>query len=88
MRVSTPSMTPSSIEMKEILKHRFPDYSCKLFGLGAEKSIIVQKSTFVGVQISINESNINIEGTFPSVVTSMFSYLLLIFGDILFFLHF
>ncbi len=77
MRISTLKRTPSTQEMAAILQQEFSDYSCKLFGLGLEKSIIVQKSTFVGVQISKSENYITIVGSHPTIIAWLFSILLL-----------
>ena len=53
MKILTAKIPPSTKELAEILKQEFSDhYSYKQLGLGEEKNIIVQKSTFVGVQIS------------------------------------
>ena len=77
MRISTLKKTPSTQEMAAILKQEFSDYSCKLFGLGLKKSIIIQKSTFVGVQISKSDHYITIVGSHPTIIAWLFSILLL-----------
>ncbi|SFT50939.1 hypothetical protein SAMN04489724_1066 [Algoriphagus locisalis] len=57
---------PSNAELLSFLKSELPtDYTSKLFGLG-HKSIIVQKSTFLGVQISNRENEISIIASPPS----------------------
>ena len=53
MRISTSKMLPTTNELLEDLKREFPNqYSYSLFGKGKEKSIIVRKSKFNGVEIS------------------------------------
>ncbi len=76
MRISTSKKTPSTQALIEILKQEFSDYSFKLFGLGAEKSIIVQKSTFVGVQISKSGNDFTLESSHPTLIAWLFSIVL------------
>ncbi len=81
MKVSTTKLLPSSNELVGILNWEFSDrYTFDLFGLGAEKSIIVQKSTFIGVQISKRSNEISIEGVSPSTISRV-----ILFADSLFF---
>ncbi|MCE7055593.1 hypothetical protein LZF95_12970 [Algoriphagus sp. AGSA1] len=44
---------PSNADLLRFLENELPSgYTSKLFGLG-DKSIIVQKSTFLGVQLTV-----------------------------------
>ena len=87
MRILTSKRTPSTKEMAETLNREFSDqYSFKLFGLGQKKSIIVRKSTFVGVQISKYKNEISVDGSFPSITTSLF-YSLLFFDGLYFLIN-
>ena len=55
--------TPSYAELLDFLQSKLPsNYKSKLFGLG-DKSIIVQKSIFLGVQLTIKENEIAIMGS-------------------------
>ena len=77
MKVIVSKPPPSNNELIEILKQEFSDqYTYKLFGIGKEKSIIVQKSTFVGAQISQTGKEFLIDGTPPSVTASLTALLL------------
>lgn len=65
MRISTDKPLPPADKLVDILKREFgPHYKYKLFGLG-EKTIIVQKSTFAGAQISLHKDSITVQGTPP-----------------------
>lgn len=77
MKITTTKDTPSIKELLEILKQEFSDkYSYKLYGFGDEKSIIVQKSFFVGAQISKSKNEFTIDGIPPSALSSLISILL------------
>ena len=81
MKILTSIMTPPPHELVGVLQREFSNhYSYKLFGLGAEKSIIISKSTFVGAQISKRENEITIEGTIPSITTGYFILFLGLIG--------
>ena len=70
MRIFTLQTTPSTQELAKTLKQEFSDqYSYDLFGLDKEKSIIVSKSIFVGVQISKKNNEITLQGMPASVPT-------------------
>ncbi|MEQ9289364.1 MAG: hypothetical protein RIG77_20720 [Cyclobacteriaceae bacterium] len=80
MKIFTSKNIPPIKKMAEILKQEFSDkFSYELFGIGKEKSIIVEKSTFVGVQISRTKNEISIEGIHPSVPASFISSVLAYF---------
>lgn len=65
--------TPSSAELLCFLEKVLPsEYSSKLFGLG-KKSIIVQKSTFLGVQITVGKNEISLMGSAPTFGGGMLS---------------
>ncbi|WP_276371197.1 hypothetical protein [Chryseolinea sp. H1M3-3] len=66
MRISTKEIPPPTNDLIKILKQELPAaYSCELYGLGKNKSIIVSKSNSVGAQISIHENEITIQGAPP-----------------------
>jgi len=70
MKVSISKTAPSAKELTEVLKQEFSArYSYELFGLGEEKSIIVQKSAFVGAQISKRQNEFDILITPPSIAS-------------------
>jgi hypothetical protein len=70
MKVSVSKTAPSGKELAEILNREFSNrYSYELFGLGDEKSVIVQKSAFVGVQISKRQNEFDILITPPSITS-------------------
>lgn len=77
MKILNLKNVPSTTELSEILKREFSgDYSYKFFGLDREKSIIVRKAPFVGVQISKRENEITVQGLFStSPSSSFFSFL-------------
>ena len=77
MKILNLKNVPSVTELSEILKREFSgDYSYKFFGLDREKSIMVGKSLFVGVQISKRENEITVQGIHsPSASSSFFSFL-------------
>jgi hypothetical protein len=78
MKVYASKQLPSSHELARILKEEFaPQYSYKLFGIGKVKSIMVQKSHLVGVQISKNNNEFTIVEMCPSVSTWLLSILAL-----------
>lgn len=63
MKISTTKTLPSTTELAEILQQDFAGrFSCKLYGLGKDKTIVVNESTFVGAQISISNNEITIQG--------------------------
>jgi hypothetical protein len=76
MRISLSTPPPPASELAEILRQEFSDrYSYQLFGLGAAKSIIVGKTTWIGAQISVRENEISIQGIPPSVLAGLLSFL-------------
>lgn len=83
MQVLTTKTLPSTKELIEILKREFSDkYTYEPFGLGANKSILVRKSYFVGVQILKNDNVLNIDGISPSVSASLFRVLLEVLANL------
>ena len=76
MRISTQQPPPNTASLISILKQELPShYSCTLYGLGKDKSIIVSKSSSVGAQISIRDNEITIQGTPPPPVAYFVSFL-------------
>ncbi len=81
MIVQTKEETPKVEELIQTLKKEFSHrYSYSLFGLGLDKTIMVRQSAFVGAQITIRESEIMVDGTFPSIAASCFATILSIFA--------
>ena len=75
MTISTIKPLPTTNELLEILKHELPDnYTCELYGLGREKSIIVSKSSSVAAQISVRGNEVTIQGTPPPPLAYFFSF--------------
>lgn len=71
MKVFTLKNSPSTEEIAEILKNDFSDkYAYDFFGLGAERSIIVRKSEFVGAQISKSGNQITVHAMSPNLLFS------------------
>ncbi len=67
--------SPSNEELVETLEREFSKkYSYRLFGLW-KKSIIVRKSAFLGVQVSVEESEITIQGSPPSFGAGFLAFL-------------
>ena len=76
MKVFTLNRSPSTRELAETLNRELSDqYACKLFGPNCDKSIIVSKSPFVGVQISKQGNEITVQGVPPTGLTVLFSAL-------------
>ena len=77
MNISSTKTLPSSKELIEILKREFSDkYSYEQYGVGANKSILVRKSYFVGVQISKYDNELTIDAIAPSVSASLIRMLM------------
>lgn len=73
MRISTSMALPVINELAEVLKNEFSSqHQYKLFGLG-DKSLMVRESTFVGVQISLNQDSITVQGAPPTLAGGIFS---------------
>ena len=88
MRITTLKKLPPVNDLLTKLKQQFSQqYSCRLFGIGSQKTIIVSESSFVGAQISIRENEVTIEPVPPSVfggllILLMSTELALILGPI------
>jgi hypothetical protein len=83
MKVMTTKTPPEASELIEILKREFFDkYSYRSFGAGKEKSIIVQKSTFVGAQITRHGREFTVQGIHPTVTASLVALLLQVLGNL------
>lgn len=82
MIISTSRNIPQVQQLCQVLKQEFSDqYSYRVFGLGSEKSIIIEESDLVGVQLTSRGTEISIDGTFPSVEISVFySFFFFILG--------
>ena len=76
MRVLKLKTSPSTEELVGILKREFSNlYSYNLFGLDCERSIMVEKSTFIGAQVYIKGNEITIHGISPTATTTFLSAL-------------
>lgn len=76
MKVFTVQKSPTTPELMDVLKHQFSDeYSYTQFGLGSEKSIIVRKSPFVGVQVSVMGDEVTVTGIMPSLTGNVFLFI-------------
>jgi hypothetical protein len=91
MMISAARPLPSPNELLAILKQELPNhYTCKLYGLGKNKSIIVAKSSSIAAQISTRGNEITIQGSPPpplayllsAVWWNEFVLLLLLFGGL------
>lgn len=68
---------PNFNDLLQELKNEFSgQYTFKIFGLGSQKSILVRKSAWIGVQITIYGNEINIDGSFPNIIISSLMTLL------------
>lgn len=82
MQYLTLKAAPPTKELIEVFKRDFSkEYAYKLFGLGKNKSIIVRKSPFVGVQVSKEGDNISIQRVLPSVKTTTLGFFDFVFLD-------
>ena len=67
MRIQVSKRLPPLKELVRIFKQEFSNHcSYVLFGVG-EKSILVGRSTLVGVQISVRENEVSITSSPPSL---------------------
>ncbi|MEQ9301232.1 MAG: hypothetical protein RIF33_21830 [Cyclobacteriaceae bacterium] len=72
MIISTSKHLPKLSDLYRILKAEFPAKRVRLQqGLGSTKTIVVRKSSFVGVQITAQNDQLRVDGTFPSIFTSI-----------------
>lgn len=68
---------PILSDLLQELKNEFSDqYTFKIFGLGSQRSILVRKSAWIGVQITIRNRGFFIDGSFPNLLASSFMTLL------------
>ncbi len=83
MKVIAAKKIPPTEEFIEDLKHEFSDrYAYKSFGAGSNKSIIIHKSTFIGVEISVNKNEIFIEAAPPTMEGAFFTAFLQFFSGL------
>lgn len=72
---------PSNRQLRDILSREFSGtYTYSMFGVRYDDSIIVGKSSFVGVQISKTNHEFMIQATPPTVIGGITSFLLSICG--------
>lgn len=77
MIVQATCESPNLNNLIQELKNEFSDrYTFKIFGLGSQKSILVRKSAWVGVQITVYGNEIIIDGSFPNIISSSLMTLL------------
>lgn len=73
MRIPTSKSLPGQSALIDILNQEFSGrYSSQTFGLGEDRSIMVRKSPFVGVQITQRNHELDIQATPPSVGMAYF----------------
>jgi len=83
MKLITLKTLPSTNDLIEVLKREFSDqYTYKIFGLGSEKSIIVQKSFFIGAQISKRDNEFTIDGIQPSISSTLIALTLQVLANL------
>ena len=82
MKIITTKIIPPTDEFIETLKHEFSDhYSYKSFGTGSGRSLIIHKSALIGVELSVLQNEILIDGATPTVEGTFFtSFLQVISG--------
>ncbi len=81
MIISTSKHLPKLSDLYEILKAEFPTKRVQLVqGLGSTQTIVIRKSGFVGVQITAQDDQLRVDGTFPSIFTSFLATLALWIG--------
>ena len=71
--------TPSINALKGILREVLPTYSLQLFGVKKD-SILLEKSSFVGVQISKRGNDITIQGVPPTFLAGALVFILSLAG--------
>ncbi len=63
MKILASKELPSTKDLADILQKEFSNrYTCKLFGLGKDKTILVKQSAFVSTQITIRDNEITVQG--------------------------
>jgi hypothetical protein len=63
MKIRASKAVPATQELVKILQDEFGGrYSCKLFGFGRDKTILVKQSLFVSTQITIRGNEISVQG--------------------------
>lgn len=63
MKIYTSNSLPETQAVLELLRKQFGHrYSCELFGLGKDKTIMVRQSAFVAAQVTIRQNEITVQG--------------------------
>ena len=76
MKVITLHAPPSTTELAKVLQKEFSDHcSYRFFGLGKKKSLIIQKSSFVGAQVSVQDAQVTIQGMHPSLMGNFMHFI-------------
>lgn len=80
MRLTLSEDASSNREIAQQIQNQFPQYKVRLFGLGLEKTILVEQSAWVGIQISRYDNKIYIEEVLPSTISSFGATLAFLVG--------
>lgn len=80
MKIRTKHPLPSTKALKAYLDTKLSNRSARLFGLGSDKTLLVKKSAFIGVQITRRDHELVIEGSLPSISSSILSGFLMLEG--------
>ena len=82
MKLITLKTPPATNDLIEVLKKEFSDrYTYQVFGLGSEKTIIVQKSFFIGAQISKRDKEFTIYGIQPTISSTLIALALQVLAN-------
>lgn len=70
--------TPTNEELMSVLRQKLSgEYSVREFGLG-KKTVMIKRSTMVGVQITVRQNEISVHESSPSVAGGILSSLAMI----------
>lgn len=70
--------TPTNEELISVLREKLPgEYNVREFGLG-KKTVMIKKSTLVGVQITVRGNEISVHESRPSIAGGILSSLAMI----------
>jgi len=64
------AISPNSNELIDILREQFPKYSVYNFDSTYDRSVIVRKSSTVGVQITVHGNEVNVDACCPNIFIS------------------
>lgn len=80
MKNTANNSIPSNKELIQKINNSMPGVSARLFGLGGSKTILVKKSTFVGLQLTRKNKGFEIECSLPSYLSLVVSGILQLDG--------